>query len=59
MGKDFVLSMYSDLSNQKLFKFKGNDLNNVKDQFPNELESNTKLAKGLYETAKYMLHHPE
>lgn len=59
LGKDFVLSMYSDLSNQKLFKFKGNDLNNVKDQFPNELESNTKLAKGLYETAKYMLHHPE
>ena len=59
IGKEFVLSMYRDQSNQKLFKRLSSDVKDVKDQYPKKLETKTALAKGLYETAKYMLHHPD
>ena len=59
LGKDFVLSMYRDQSNQKLFKRFSNEVKDVKADYPIKLQNQTVLAKGLYETAKYMLHHPE
>eukprot|EP01047_Picozoa_sp_COSAG01_P000024 COSAG01_NODE_1_length_100484_cov_170.446142_24_plen_676_part_00 len=53
-----VLSMYRDKSQVKLFARDAEDINDIKEAFPKQSEVYKNMAKGMYETAKYMLHHP-
>ena len=61
IGRDFLMSMYRDGSNPKLYQLNDTqkETQDVKDQYPEVAKDYKKAGLSLYETAKYMLHHPE
>ncbi len=58
IGDGYLLRVHDDGSQPRLYRLQGDDVReNLATREPERTETMRKLALGMYETAKYMLHH--